>query len=105
MHLTMTVTIPTLRRMLRAPTEDVYRTGLRALAHYVRRVAPMAPDASGDRTSVGQSPQALLHRDVLPLLSEVKGDDGGDVFGNLLHLQKHRRGRGRDSKQATWATC
>ena len=94
MHLTLAVTLPSLRRMLKAPTEDVYRTALRVLGHYVRRVAPLAPEAAGDRASFGQSAEALLHRDLLPLLSEVKGDDGGDVFGNLLHLQKHRRGRG-----------
>ena len=37
--------------------------------------------------------QALLHQDLLPLLKNVRGDDGGDLFGNLLHLQKHRRPR------------
>ncbi len=40
LHLTFTTTMPALRRMLKAPTEDVFRTALRVMAHYVRYLAP-----------------------------------------------------------------
>ena len=46
--------------------------------------------------SKGESAAAFLHVDLLQLLREKASerDEGGDLFGNLLHLQKHRRGRG-----------
>ncbi|CAJ1353350.1 unnamed protein product [Effrenium voratum] len=98
LHLTFTVTIQALRRMLKAPADEVFRPALRVLAHYVRFLAPhcgawKAAPASGEQrgASFGSSPEALLHQDLLPLLKNVRGDDGGDLFGNLLHLQKHRR--------------
>ena len=37
---TFTITIQALRRMLKAPTEEVFRTALRVLAHYVRLLGP-----------------------------------------------------------------
>lgn len=40
LHLTFTTTMPALRRMLKAPTEDVFRTALRVMAHYIRYLAP-----------------------------------------------------------------
>lgn len=40
LHLTFTCTIQALRRMLKAPAEDVFRTALRVMAHYVRQLAP-----------------------------------------------------------------
>ena len=105
-HLTFTITLQTLRRMLKAPTDDVFRTALRVLSHYVRHLAPhceawKSQKAEGSvessvagASAFGASPEALLHQDLLPLLATVKGDEGGDLFANLLHLQKHRRGRG-----------
>ena len=56
-----------------------------------------AAPATGDAAAVfGASAAALLHADLLPLmkLKAAKGDEGGDLFANLLNLQKHRRGRG-----------
>ncbi|CAE7929429.1 Tnks2 [Symbiodinium sp. KB8] len=90
------------RGMLRAPTEDVFRTALRTQAHYIRTLAchceklqwkQKGRDAAAN---FGSSPEAMLHADLLPLLraKDAKGDEGGDLFANLLHLQKHRRGRG-----------
>eukprot|EP00439_Symbiodinium_sp_Y106_P007673 s897_g1.t1 len=101
-HLTFSLTLPALRRMLRAPTEDVFRTALRTQAHYIRTLAchceklQWKQKGRDEAANFGSSPEAMLHADLLPLLraKDAKGDEGGDLFANLLHLQKHRRGRG-----------
>lgn len=58
----------------------------------MEKAASAAPDV------FGASNAAMLHADLLPLLRAGGASDGdnqgGDVFENVLHLQKHRRGRG-----------
>eukprot|EP00438_Fugacium_kawagutii_P028386 Skav207230 [mRNA] locus=scaffold1717:149237:171216:+ [translate_table: standard] len=83
LHLTFTCTIQALRRMLKAPAEDVFRTALRVLAHYIS-LRTWTTKGSNAAAASGSSAQALLHRDLLPLLATVKGDDGGgsDPWGS-----------------------
>eukprot|EP00397_Hematodinium_sp_SG-2012_P000138 GEMP01000138.1.p1 GENE.GEMP01000138.1~~GEMP01000138.1.p1 ORF type:complete len:2984 (+),score=778.20 GEMP01000138.1:39-8990(+) len=90
--------VPSLRRILRSPYDDALRAGLKVLGHYVRALGPLAAEfdknAANSIKTPGASYQALFHTDLVPLLKNSTGDEGGDLFGNLLHLQKHRRGRG-----------
>eukprot|EP00930_Biecheleria_cincta_P042397 TRINITY_DN29176_c0_g1_i1.p1 TRINITY_DN29176_c0_g1~~TRINITY_DN29176_c0_g1_i1.p1 ORF type:complete len:3801 (-),score=763.37 TRINITY_DN29176_c0_g1_i1:725-11332(-) len=111
LHLVMTSVMQALRRMLKSQVEEVFRTALRVQSHFVRTLAPHCAvlkswqqphKASMDAVAAfGSSPEALLLQDLLPLIRarDTKGDDGGDLFANLLHLQKHRRGRGLLSLQ------
>uniref|UniRef100_A0A0G4GBF3 Uncharacterized protein n=1 Tax=Chromera velia CCMP2878 TaxID=1169474 RepID=A0A0G4GBF3_9ALVE len=117
--LLFSVMIPAIRRGIARPEEAVQRSALQFLSFAIRT---LGPNISRFEKGEGRERDRLLHCDLLPLLKEVdvigKGksesaeaeaegvlgredmfgftpasDEGGDLFGELLHLQRHRKSR------------